>query len=500
MEWTWGCNSLSHLLFGKALGAFGAGGFFLEATRIEFKCCTQYRRFELVNGLTMSLARKTLLIALAMAVPWTAGAADASAAWKPGRASLDHRFGNNGWVDLPLPPGRSTDLGESLTSVTAGPGETYFVVASTARNTTGRIAGGVVEKFNSRGNLVRGFGRGGIIRIPDTQTPVELNLTADGSMLLTSAQLNKKQHLTHWVISRLRANGATDKRFGTDGTIRLRIPDPGNKWSPLVVPLDHGRFGVVGYDGSPSFPNDRLRVFSRDGTADKTFADGGKRDFAFGIDSVTPAPGNKIIVGSGGADVQFVRLGSHGAIDPTWGINGVASSGISQTKRWMPDLDEDMNEIDSGGGSIKARWVNGRLLATFETVIDFDGGTYEYGWAQRFSAQGILDATWGERGRRALGASYNSDESDEGDHSILAYEPLGNGKLFYGEYFNGSWSTENSYNLRVVGASGTKSAKGSKALHMSNFWEHAHAFSPDGRYYFALGDRKKRTVITRVRF
>lgn len=448
----------------------------------------------------MSLARKTLLITLALAVPWTAGAADANAAWKPGRASLDHGFGNNGWVNVPLPSGRSTDLTESLTSVTAGPGQTYFVVVSTARNTTGRIAGGVVGKFNSRGNLDRGFGRGGIIRIPDAQTPVQLNLTADGSMLLTSAQLNKKQHLTHWLISRLRVDGTTDKRFGSGGTIRLRIPDLGNKSSPLVVPLDHDRFGVVGHDGSPSFPDHRLRVFNRDGTTDKTFAEGGKRDFAFEIDSVTPAPGNKILVGSGGADVQFVRLGSHGAIDPTWGVNGVASSGISQTKKWMPDLDEDMDEVDSGAVAIKARWINGRLLATFAAVIDFDGGTYEYGWAQRFSSRGILDATWGERGRRALGSSYNSDESDEGDYSVLAYEPLGNGKLFYGEYFNGSWSTQNNYNLRVVGASGTRHAKGSKSLHMSGFREHAHAFSPDGRYYFALGDRKKQTVITRVRF
>ncbi|MGH2958862.1 MAG: hypothetical protein ACRDKE_04610, partial [Solirubrobacterales bacterium] len=338
----------------------------------------------------------------------SAGVVEASAGWKPARASLDHRFGNKGWVDLPLPAGRSTDLTESLTSVTAGPGQTYFVVASTALNSTGRIAGGVIEKFNSRGNLVGNFGRRGIVRIADTQTPVELNLCADGSMLLTSAQLNRKGNLTHWVISRLRPSGATDKNFGSGGTIRLRIPDPGNKWSPLVVPLDHGRFGVVGYDGNSKYPDERLRVFRRDGNPDTTFAEGGKRDFAFGVSSVTPTPDNKIIVGGSGADIQFVRLGSHGELDQTWGVGGVASSGITETKRWMPGLDKEMEDFEFGAGDIKARWVNGRLVATFATGLGFDGGSYDYGWAQRFSASGIVDQKWGERGRRALGSSYNS--------------------------------------------------------------------------------------------
>jgi hypothetical protein len=428
------------------------------------------------------------------------GAGDASAKWKAPRASLDHGFGNDGWASVPLPVGKDIDLTESLSSVAAGPGHTYFVIASLEDKSATKISGGVIEKFNSRGELVRGFGRAGIKTVEAPRTPVDLHHLSDGSMILTSALLNRKQNLAYWELSRLRADGSADQRFGSNGTVRMRIPDPGNKWSPLVQPLDHGRFGVVDYDYSPKNPRTRLRVFRRDGKLDRTFADGGRRDFAFDIYSVVPASNGKILIGGTDSTLHVARLDAHGAFDSSWGIDGIASTGISNPKRWVPAFDPEFESVEFYPGAVQVREVHRRVVFAFQAYLDYDGGAYVNGWAQRFTARGDIDMNWGVHGRRALGGSYNSDESDEGDYSELDFAPLSDGRLFYGEYFNGSWSTENDYTLRVVGASGTAHAKGSKAIGLYGFWELAHTFAADSKYYFALGEKRGRKVVIRIRF
>jgi hypothetical protein len=391
------------------------------------------------------------------------------------------------------------DLTEDLASVAAGPSESQFVIAPFANRKSSAIAGGVVEKFTPRGKLASDFGRGGILRFPASQTPTELHELSDGSMILTSALIRRKK-LRYWVLTRLRRHGETVRSFGTRGAIKLRIPDPGNRWSPRVMPLDHGRFGVVGLDYNPDFPRNRLYVFDRDGSPDRDFGESGHKDFNFDIDSATPSSDGDILVAGSDSAIHIVRIDRHGVLDRTWGDGGVASSDDLPINRWAPDFDpEYMRAEDFGIGEVQTAIARGRLAVTFRTFLDYVDGLYDYGWAVRFDAKGRLDDKWGVRGRRNLGSSYNSSESDEGDNSAIEMTPLRDGRIFYGEYFDGSWSTFNDYKLRVTGASGRPGSAGSRALRLHGFWEIAHALQPDGRFYFALGERRGRVVATRIR-
>jgi len=176
--------------------------------------------------------------------------------------------------------------------------------------------------------------------------------------------------------------GAVDKNFGTNGFSEVSFGGGETELTGLAVD-SQGRIVAVGnYQSTIA-----ITRWLANGASDGSFGQGGKllldvgdkREQAFSL--AIQADGKIVIGGTVGendeADFLLIRLLSEGALDETFGTNGVGTYSLSSSADW--------------GRSVAVQ-TDGRILLAGGANGDTDFGVI------RISPQGLLDSEFGTEG------------------------------------------------------------------------------------------------------
>ncbi len=188
----------------------------------------------------------------------------------------------------------------------------------------------------------------------------------------------------------LAASGALDPTFSDDGKVVLSFGGKQHRGYDVAIQPD-GKVVVVGEKAFGSGASDfAVARYNANGTLDKTFSGDGKQtvnigliDLALGV--AIQADG-KIVVGgqtSGAdymADVAVARLNKNGALDTTFGGDGIVTL--------------DFESSDNGGFDLTI--LDGKIVVA-GYVYQTDGTAYN-GAVYRFNKNGLPDATFGQGG------------------------------------------------------------------------------------------------------
>jgi uncharacterized delta-60 repeat protein len=233
-----------------------------------------------------------------------------------------------------------------------------------------------VAKLTPSGKLDEGFGESGWVRVGKTRG-FGGAVAHDGQGRVLAAGYFYRGGGTHLLLARLDARGRFDPSFGKDGIV---IYDGGKSDQPHAIFVTREqRVLVVGYHEATK---NAALAFTSSGTLDRGWGDAGVATFggdkrSFATAAALDSQGGVV---AGGYLPQerrgFVaRLGPDGRPDVGFGENGfVILERPSMSSAWAVAVDE-----------------GGRVLL---------GGHTDQGSAAvvRFSPDGRLDPTWGDRG------------------------------------------------------------------------------------------------------
>jgi uncharacterized delta-60 repeat protein len=164
----------------------------------------------------------------------------------------------------------------------------------------------VVFKLDSSGQLVPGFGQGGVFSQPVLAASTEVyGAVVQGDKLITAGYGRAAANESlDWVSLRLDASGALDPTWGQSGVVRVDVAGFNDNARNLVA-LDDGRVLVIG-GGRPSDANvdGMIALLGRDGALDTTWSPtgyrlfdlGGASDFFWSI-AVAPSKTHLVVVG-----------------------------------------------------------------------------------------------------------------------------------------------------------------------------------------------------------
>ncbi len=213
------------------------------------------------------------------------------------------------------------------------------------------------------------------------------------SGIVHAAKVNKAPRYRA-MLSRFRPDGALDRTFGNDGTA-LSSMAFAQLWSTAVIRDGDRILQVVANDDATN--SNRLYVFAytSEGRPDPSYGNGGVAAIdavAQNVDAAAVLQGGRLLIaGRGSASVgtgtrpMLVRLTSSGALDATFGNNGIAFYDVPQ------------GQI----GSFKrvALQADGKIVAAGESFLP---GAETNLLIARFGANGALDAGFGSGGFRTV--------------------------------------------------------------------------------------------------
>ncbi|MGH2905229.1 MAG: hypothetical protein ACRDKI_00490 [Solirubrobacterales bacterium] len=289
-----------------------------------------------------------------------------------------------------------------------------------------------IARFTKRGKLDKSFGNGGVRTIRTTPAHRPWGPAQDDEFVAAIQQLpNKKivvtaDHNTHAFtggaqrggVYRLTKNGAVDHSFGTGGAVRITGgPGKNDAFQLASSAIDAtGRIVLVGSiykDDKESWGVIRVQP---NGSLDKTFGDAGRAVFAAGpladqnapihlphrARSIAIAADGKLLVSGdlpalGNANLSrpgALRLTTDGAVDNTFGENGVAAASTPSGST-------------SGGYSLTLTADGKIALAGLIQLppLEREDNQDWSGIVARFTVEGARDATWGTDGLVQLAGS-----------------------------------------------------------------------------------------------
>jgi len=179
------------------------------------------------------------------------------------------------------------------------------------------------------------------------------------------------------------AGGDPDTTFGTNGRTTTEFGGAFDRVQDLAV---DGQGRVVGVGTGTSSNRHALARYLPNGQLDPTFGNGGTQvttlDFSSGGRGVIPLPDGKILVAVGlrsPRNFAVMRLLDSGALDPTFGVGGIAEYPGAQQARVAALAVQPDGKIIIGGYDLIGtdwNWVIGRFTAEGQPDTDFGtGGT-----------------------------------------------------------------------------------------------------------------------------
>jgi uncharacterized delta-60 repeat protein len=248
---------------------------------------------------------------------------------------LDTSFGTKGVVTTNFTGGgksMSADFASAIVLQSDG----KILVAGTT--TTGSVPGNnniALARYNSNGSFDTSFGSGGKVITSYTSLPGSVGYTTadavalepDGTIVVFGAS-RFAGSVNHPFVIRYTTSGVLDNTFGSTGIVVLtqvsvaKSGGIGNPPKAAGVVQGDGRVVVEGTDATSTSPD--LARLNLDGSLDSTFGMGGiAYEQGFGGTGFALQSDGKFVLGAGNA---IVRLLSSGAVDTTFGTNGLSAA------------------------------------------------------------------------------------------------------------------------------------------------------------------------------
>lgn len=285
---------------------------------------------------------------------------------KPG-GELDPTFGGDGKVTTSF-----ASRGAFASAVAVQPdGRIVAAGASFPGDCGGDDAVFALARYKRDGVLDRSFGGDGRVTteiggdcLDDTYISA-LALQPDGKIVVAGSGLPAGfAGGPTFVVARYDAEGTLDPAFGGgDGIVTSSFGAP--RATALDVALQsNGRIVAGGKAGSRRFAFAR---YEQAGAPDVTFDDDGEVTTVFERSAGAEAlaiDGDGSIVGAGGADTSFAlaRYSPAGSLDPTFGGDGVVTTGFTSGSSWAFDLAIALNEKLVAAGRAGRKFALARYI------------------------------------------------------------------------------------------------------------------------------------------
>ena len=240
------------------------------------------------------------------------------------------------------------------------------------------------------GDLDRSFGHRGKVMLGGRATDVVVQ--PDRKVVILRNVIRRDDPVV--VVTRLRANGEPDTRFGRDGHTRIRVNEHAQHPVGLALRPD-GRIVVAFNTQFPGPPRPGIARLRPDGKLDRSFAGDGIRLTSFDHGWMRPSDvalagdGDSVVVGtvnptatSSDAEHALARYDSTGRLDESFSGDGIVTNDVTA---WDDEIDAgavDAHDrvVVTGSfwsGSTGFRMTIGRYRAEGELDPSFAGGVIE---------------------------------------------------------------------------------------------------------------------------
>lgn len=286
--------------------------------------------------------------------------------------------------------------------------------------------------FNSNGYLDKRFGIDGVVTTLLNDKPAHVNellIQPDGKVLAAGLVYNGTNY--DIFLTRFHADGSLDISFGSAGKVMTDFGYSDYGYAAALQP--DGKIVVSGgITTANGFNNMSTVRYHADGSLDTGFGSGGKvisiQNVSQAAQSVKIKPDGKILVAGGNRDFILLGYKPNGALDNTFGINGmVATHFIS-----APEVARTMEILEDG-----KIIVAGDLTIADQTFTGL----------ARFYPNGTLDESFGNSGKTKITFSQLNSR-------IEALKIKQNGKLIAVGFVQPSGGAPTDYALLQCGPDG----------------------------------------------
>ncbi len=185
--------------------------------------------------------------------------------------------------------------------------------------------GFILVRYGAGGTIDKSFGTNGIVYAHKTTYGIvnSIAIQPDGKIVAVGVDT------TDFDVKRFQPNGTLDSSFGKNGQVSTVFGNWVTTANHIII-QPNNKILVVGTDyNDDPFTRIALVRYNSDGTLDNSFGKNGKKaigyeDFNTGTSVILQADGKIIVTGSSNYNFAVMRLKLNGAIDSTFGINGIA--------------------------------------------------------------------------------------------------------------------------------------------------------------------------------
>lgn len=315
----------------------------------------------------------------------TAGGTDLAVVRHGRDGTLDPGFGTGGKVVTAVGAGRATD---QANAVAVQPDGKILVGGLTA--TTASDVDFLLVRYNADGSLDARFGNGGKVVTSfgaSTDRIHAILVQEDGKIVVGGDSDQGTASGIDFALARYLPNGTLDAGFGNGGKVLTAVRANASRDSVYAMAFQtvgaDRRIVAVGGEGDFS----AVRYLA-DGQPDAGFGNGGKLQAVFGSTigaarAVVETADHKLVLAGGSMnDVALTRLNADGTVDAGFGTAGRTITRLAAAN-WSE-------------ATALVRQPDGRLLAG--GWVYEGAGTAGNFAAMRYSADGVLDAGFGNAG------------------------------------------------------------------------------------------------------
>ena len=309
--------------------------------------------------------------------------------------SPDQSFGTNARTDFAFPSASSSVPQD----VVVQPDGKIVVAGAAHFNARDDF---IVARYTATGSLDQSFGTNGMVLVDFASASARawgVALQADGSIVVAGQAAFQKNVATFdndFAVARLTTTGALDASFGTSGKATVNIGGLSDWAYAVKVQTDGGIVlaGRTAPDGG-STPDIAVVRLTSTGAPDATFATNGVARFTVGAGDFTEEafdlaiqPDGRIVLAGeaqvqGAYNVLVARLTTGGALDATFGANGITTTAFT---------------TQGDQGKALALQADGKIVVAGRTAMF---GTTDFGIA-RYTTDGVLDASFAGTGKLTI--------------------------------------------------------------------------------------------------
>ena len=295
--------------------------------------------------------------------------------------ALDHTFGTNGVVITSV--GDLSDYANSIAIQSDG----KIIAAGSSYN--GSDNDFAVVRYNSNGSLDNTYGTNGIVitSVGDSSDYANsIAIQSDGKIIAAGYSYNGSDY--DFALVRYNSNGSLDNTFGTNGVVTTSVGDSSDYANSIAIQSD-GKIIAAGNSFNGSDDDFAVVRYNSNGALDNTFGTNGivitsvgdssdyARSIAIQSDSKIIAAGYSY--NGSDFDLALVRYNSNGSLDNTFGTNGIVITSVG-------DSSDYANSI--------AIQSDGKIIAAGNS---FNGSDFDFALV-RYNSNGALDNTFGTNG------------------------------------------------------------------------------------------------------